>query len=378
MEGGGTLYRGTSMDQDGRFSNKDRKLMKQISWPPEFSTKVDIKKVDLTVINPWIHRKIVEYLGDEDELLINFIISALEQPLEKGLDPRKLQIDLTGFLARNTGPFMKELWQLLIDAQNSPNGIPPILIEERKDEIKQQRQELEDELSKLESIKAFMGGNKPSRRDEEAYETDARRKEDSNISKLANKLKAEKAPSAEKEETQKESEKPSHRDRDRDRYREDRDLKERRRDRDDGRNRLRDKDREKRKERERERERDRDRRDRDRRRDKEREREKERGRERRRSPRDERKRRSKRSPSSSSGSSSSESRERSESAKKKQKQKQEKRGDNKQKEKEKQKSRNKKHESSSESESDSGSDSSSESDSSQSDSSGSDSDNGKK
>jgi len=32
------------MDQDGRFSNKDRKLMKQISWPPEFSTKVDIKK----------------------------------------------------------------------------------------------------------------------------------------------------------------------------------------------------------------------------------------------------------------------------------------------------------------------------------------------
>lgn len=33
------------MDQDGRFSNKDRKLMKQMTWPPEFSTKVDIKKV---------------------------------------------------------------------------------------------------------------------------------------------------------------------------------------------------------------------------------------------------------------------------------------------------------------------------------------------
>jgi len=62
-------------------------------------------------------------LGEEDELLINFIISALEQPTERGLDPRKMQIDLTGFLARNTGPFMKELWQLLIDAQNSPNGI---------------------------------------------------------------------------------------------------------------------------------------------------------------------------------------------------------------------------------------------------------------
>jgi len=357
------------MDQDGRFSNKDRKLMKQMTWPPEFSTKVDIKKVDLTVINPWIHRKIIDILGEEDELLINFIISALEQPTERGLDPRKMQIDLTGFLARNTGPFMKELWQLLIDAQNSPNGIPPVLIEERKDEIKQQRQDLEDELSKLENIKAFMSGNKEntsSKRNEETQGIESgRRKED--LSRLANKLKAEKGPSAEME-----VEKP------REKYREDRDLKERRRDRDDDRDRNRDRgdrdrlrEKDRRKERERERERDRDR-ERDRRRDRERERE------RRRSPRHER-RRSRRSPSSSSGSSSSESRERSESPSKKQKH--EKRGDrdsNKQKEKEKQKSRNKKHESSSESESDSGSDSSSDSDSSQSDSSGSDSDNGKK
>jgi len=120
------------MDQDGRFSNKDRKLMKQMTWPSEFSVKVDIKKVDLAVINPWVHRKIVEYLGEEDELVINYIMSALEQPGEKGLDPKGLQIQLTGFLERNTGKFMKELWELLIDAQNAPNGIPSVLIEEKK------------------------------------------------------------------------------------------------------------------------------------------------------------------------------------------------------------------------------------------------------
>jgi serine/arginine repetitive matrix protein 1 len=44
LEGGGTFYRGTSWEQDGRFSNKDKKLMKQIKFPPEFSQKVDISK----------------------------------------------------------------------------------------------------------------------------------------------------------------------------------------------------------------------------------------------------------------------------------------------------------------------------------------------
>jgi len=192
--------------------------MKQMKWPPEFSTKVDIKNVDLDVIKPWIHRKVIEYLGDEDELLIDFVISALEQPNEKGLDPRQLQIQLTGFLEKNAGRFMKDLWCLLIDAQNSPNGIPPALIEEKKDEIRQQKQELEQDLNKLQSIKAFMTGNKenrpaPTNKEEEENQKideekdrdqggDRRKEKDvkGNISRLASKLRTEKAPSAEREE----------------------------------------------------------------------------------------------------------------------------------------------------------------------------------
>jgi len=40
----GNFYRGTSASQDARFSNKDKKLLKQFTWPVEYSTKVDIKK----------------------------------------------------------------------------------------------------------------------------------------------------------------------------------------------------------------------------------------------------------------------------------------------------------------------------------------------
>ena len=44
MSGGG-FYRGTSQDQDARFSNKDKKLLNSMKWPEEFSKKVDLKKV---------------------------------------------------------------------------------------------------------------------------------------------------------------------------------------------------------------------------------------------------------------------------------------------------------------------------------------------
>ena len=41
----GNFYRGTSVSQDARFCNKDKKLLNSRTWPPEFDKKVDIKKV---------------------------------------------------------------------------------------------------------------------------------------------------------------------------------------------------------------------------------------------------------------------------------------------------------------------------------------------
>jgi serine/arginine repetitive matrix protein 1 len=41
----GTFYRGTTSEQDGRFSNKEKKIIRSQQWPDEFNTRVDIKKV---------------------------------------------------------------------------------------------------------------------------------------------------------------------------------------------------------------------------------------------------------------------------------------------------------------------------------------------
>lgn len=52
-------------------------------------------------------------------------------------DPRKMQINLTGFLnGRNARSFMGELWDLLVSAQESVTGIPEAFLQQKKDQIK--------------------------------------------------------------------------------------------------------------------------------------------------------------------------------------------------------------------------------------------------
>ena len=46
-------------------------------------------------------------------------------------DPKRMQINLTGFLTTSTSTFMTALWSLLLDAQDSPAGIPHGFEEEK-------------------------------------------------------------------------------------------------------------------------------------------------------------------------------------------------------------------------------------------------------
>lgn len=144
-----TLTQGTSTEQDSRFGNKEKKLLKQLKskFPPEFDTPVDLKKVKLEVIKPWISDRVTELLGRwcgpcepalgwmlktgtmssrgvllrgsshvfgkcsflallcgptgiEDDIVIEFIFNTLEK--EQKPDPRIMQINLTGFLESKT------------------------------------------------------------------------------------------------------------------------------------------------------------------------------------------------------------------------------------------------------------------------------------
>ena len=64
----------------------------------------------------------------------------------QNLNPRKMQINLTGFLnGKNARVFMQELWDLLCSASANPNGIPDSFIEQKKEEMK--KRNVSDSLS---------------------------------------------------------------------------------------------------------------------------------------------------------------------------------------------------------------------------------------
>ncbi|KAH6557727.1 hypothetical protein KP509_1Z098000 [Ceratopteris richardii] len=144
MSGG--FFRGTSADQDTRFSNKTAKLLKTQKFAPELDQLIDMTKVHLDSMRPWIANRVTQLLGFEDEVLINFIYGLLE---EKIADGKQIQIQLTGFMEKNTGKFMRELWGLLISAMNSTTGIPQQLLDEKAEEARLKKAEEQRVISEV-------------------------------------------------------------------------------------------------------------------------------------------------------------------------------------------------------------------------------------
>ncbi|KAF8962559.1 PWI domain-containing protein, partial [Flammula alnicola] len=135
------FFKGTSADQDRRFSDKEVKLLKSMKFPPEFDKKVvDMRKVNLNVIRPWIAKKIIELIGFEDEVVVEYAMGLLEDEQQPNPDPKKMQINLTGFLTKDTPEFMDSLWKLLLEAQEDVTGVPRTFVEQKKEEMRKARE----------------------------------------------------------------------------------------------------------------------------------------------------------------------------------------------------------------------------------------------
>lgn len=136
------FFRGTSAEQDNRFTDKQKKLLKQLRFHDVLTKRVDMTKVNLNTIKPWITKRITQFLGMEDEVVVEFVFNQLEA--DKHPDPRMMQINLTGFLnGKNARDFMGDLWTLLLSAQETVGGIPAEILEEKKAEIRRRQEEQE-------------------------------------------------------------------------------------------------------------------------------------------------------------------------------------------------------------------------------------------
>lgn len=167
------MFKGTTSAQDGRFKDKEALLIKSMTFPSEFDIKVDMRKVELSVLKPWIAKTTIELLGFEDDVLIEYVSEILEDQENRvssnlshsslarsgstvccvGLygnqrliafmlnlqlvDAKKMQVLLTGFLEKKTPVFMQSLWTLLLSAQSNPLRVPTQFLEEKKKEMRE-------------------------------------------------------------------------------------------------------------------------------------------------------------------------------------------------------------------------------------------------
>nr|GEY49946.1 serine/arginine repetitive matrix protein 1 isoform X1 [Tanacetum cinerariifolium] len=148
MSGG--FFRGTTGDQDTWFSNKHAKLLKSQKFHPELENLVDMTKVNVDVMRPWI----AELLGSEDEVLINFIYGLQEENLVNG---KEIQISLTGFMEKNTRKFMKELWTHLLNAQENASGVPQQFLDAKEEESRKKQEDRDRITTELKRAKEKEG-----------------------------------------------------------------------------------------------------------------------------------------------------------------------------------------------------------------------------
>jgi len=69
------FFRGTNADQDKRFSDKEKKLMKSMKFEDSLLKKIDMSKIKLDVLKPWITKRVAEHLGMEDDVVVEFVFN---------------------------------------------------------------------------------------------------------------------------------------------------------------------------------------------------------------------------------------------------------------------------------------------------------------
>tara|TARA_B100000795_G_scaffold120595_1_gene89789 strand:+ start:371 stop:673 length:303 start_codon:yes stop_codon:yes gene_type:complete len=68
-----SIFHGASAEQDSRFSDKTKKLLRTTKFPPNFDTKVDTKKINLESLLPWITKQVTKLLGNDDDVVTGYI-----------------------------------------------------------------------------------------------------------------------------------------------------------------------------------------------------------------------------------------------------------------------------------------------------------------
>lgn len=112
---------------------KNKKLLRKLWKEP-----VDINKVKTEVIKDWISAHLQKLLPDDD-VAVEFIFELLVSAENGRPDIQNIREQLNDFIGKEESDvFCGELWELLVDAQQNPDGLPKKLVEERARKLEEQ------------------------------------------------------------------------------------------------------------------------------------------------------------------------------------------------------------------------------------------------
>lgn len=127
-------FRGVPVSEAEAKHSQQRDLAK-MRVPRIFREPVDMDKVNRPIIKRWITQQLDSLLPDDD-IVLDYTLELLES---KNPNIKEIQLNLHGFLEDATPKFCKQLWEMLVAAQDDKDGIPPQLIALKKEQMEQDR-----------------------------------------------------------------------------------------------------------------------------------------------------------------------------------------------------------------------------------------------
>lgn len=116
--------------EEAKAQRKQRKVEERC-----FDTRVDVSKVSMPVIKQWLVDALSENLPDDD-VAVEFIYELLVGAENDEPDIGAIREQMNDFLGKEKSRlFCLDLWRLLLDAQESPEGVPQKLVDERKSKL---------------------------------------------------------------------------------------------------------------------------------------------------------------------------------------------------------------------------------------------------
>jgi PWI domain len=136
----------------------------KIKYPPSFynySSKLNLKRINKPILQLWITNEITSLLGFEDEIVTNTVINLFglstldnvasnaddnnnisSQQMNEMIDPKQAHVVLSGFFNDDVAfQFCIKLWDYMIDASQQATGIPRQIIEAKKLQLQQEKEQ---------------------------------------------------------------------------------------------------------------------------------------------------------------------------------------------------------------------------------------------